>query len=164
MALQSTTALANITLQSPSNTVTFSNIPQEYRDLVLFFDGAATAGTEIMTLQVNNDTASNYPWVRAGGNGSSTFSSIGSSSVPVIFSNNALTSAQSSSIVQIFDYTATDKHKNIIVRENNNAANPAVVMYVARWANTSAINFIRISLNANSFEVGSAFSLYGRIA
>lgn len=164
MALQSMTALASITLQQASASVTFSGVPQNYRDLILDFDGAATAGTNILSAQVNGDTAANYPWVRAGGNGSGTFSSTGSSFIPVIFSNDALTTVRSNSIVQFFDYSQTNKHKTILVRENNNASNPAVAMYAVRWASTSGITSITLSLNANSFIPGTTFDLYGRIA
>jgi len=166
MALQSMTALANITLGEASSSVLFSNISQNYRDLVLVFDGTATADVSSLRVQANADTGSNYSFTRAGGNGSTTFSSAPTSDfVPLVWSNNALNTTKSNAILQVMDYSATNKHKAFLVRENNN--NPtgsAVVMYASRWANTAAINQLRIFVVGNSIASGSTFSLYGRIA
>jgi hypothetical protein len=166
MALQSMTALASITLQEASASVTFSGIPQNYRDLILVFDGTATASASSLRVEVNGDTASNYSFVRAGGNGSSTFSSsVTAAYLPLVWSNQELGTTRSNAILQAMDYSATDRHKTFLLRENNNnTSGTAVVMYGLRWANTTAINQLRIFVAANSITAGSTFNLYGRIA
>jgi hypothetical protein len=155
--------LANITLGSSASSVTFSSIPATYRDLVLVFDGTATASGSSLRLEANADTGTNYSLIRAGGNGSSTFSSTATTNhVPLIWSNQELGTTRSNAIAQVMDYSATDKHKTFLVRENNhNASGPAVVMYAARWANTAAITQLRVFVAANNIASGTTLSLYG---
>ena len=69
------------------------------------------------------------------------------------------------SIAQIMDYSATDKHKTVLVRGNYDQ--PSVGRFVeaqaSRWANTAAINSIAVSSTSN-LGVGSRIDLYGVIA
>ena len=60
------------------------------------------------------------------------------------------------------DYGATDKHKTIISRSDNPAAQTTVV--TNRWANTAAITSVAVTAGASSYSSGSTFSLYGVIA
>jgi hypothetical protein len=165
MALQSMTALASITLKEASTSVIFSGIPQGYRDLILVFNGAATASPSGLRIEINSDTGSNYYFVRAGGNGSTTFSSSPITNYsPLIYSNQELGTIRSNAILQLMDYSSTNKQKTFLLRENNNnSSGTAVVMHAGRWANTAAINRLRVFIAANSIAVGSTFSLYGRI-
>ena len=64
--------IQTITLTASSASVTFSNIPQNFTDLVLVVAGTYTTGaTNDSVLQFNSDTNSNYSWVRLLGNGTS---------------------------------------------------------------------------------------------
>ena len=63
-------------LGSNTHSVTFSNIPQTYTDLILVFNGSITVYNYIQ-VQVGNgsiDTGANYSGTIVGGNGSSAFS------------------------------------------------------------------------------------------
>jgi hypothetical protein len=57
------------------------------------------------------------------------------------------------------DYSATDKHKTVLIRQNS-VADSAFAMG-ARWANTAAITSIQLSLGAATFSTGTTFALYG---
>jgi hypothetical protein len=155
-------SLATITLGSTDAEIIFSSIPATYRDLVLVFSGTSTTSTAAK-VQVNADTASNYSFVRAGGTGSTTFSSSSTiNHLQLVVANAELSSTVSNSVIQMMDYSATDKHKSFLIRENNNnPSGPAVLMYANRWANTAAINQIRAFTDAGAFAIGSTFSLYG---
>ena len=60
----------------------------------------------------------------------------------------------------LLDYSATDKHKTILVRFGSNSDSIALAA-AGRWASTSAITSIRIYRETGSFAIGSTFELYG---
>jgi hypothetical protein len=159
------TPLATVTLASNTSSVTFTGIPATYRDLIFVFAGTATAQSS-SRFRMNGITGSNYSFVRAGGNGSTTFSSAPTDTYfPLVWSNSELSTTQSNAIVQIMDYSATDKHKTVLIREtNNNPSGPAVTMYAGRLDTTSAITSLTALVSANNFATGSTFSLYGVIS
>jgi hypothetical protein len=65
-------------------------------------------------------------------------------------------------IFQIMDYSATDKHKTTLGRVNR--SNGIALAGASRWASNTAVSSLVVTLSANSFSIGSTFSLYGRIA
>lgn len=155
-------ALATITLASTDSEVIFSSIPATYRDLILVIQAKSTTGNPAVVARFNSDTGTNYPYVRMTGNGSSAASA---SITTDTFLNLAAafginTSGNGNIIAQIMDYSATDKHKAVLVR--NNDAGLGVEAIGGRWANTNAINTISIfNTSSISFASGSTFSLYG---
>jgi hypothetical protein len=160
MAIQSMTALASITLQQATASISFSTIPQNYRDLILVVNGKIVSGADAFTLQFNGDTGNNYNYVQftGGGSSASTFAVL---STPFARLGSIFT-GDGSFYGQIFDYSATDKHKTILGR--GSTASSGVHMTASRWANTNAINSIRVFPNGETFAAGSTFNLYGRIA
>jgi hypothetical protein len=161
MALQSMTALASITLQQASTSVVFSGIPENYRDLVIEVTGTGSSSGEYY-LRFNNDSGSNYssvvmyapPVTRGSGTGATYIgASIGPSSPqPTIF--------------QIIDYSATNKHKTVLHRTGLIVADGTfyVSANVNRWANTTGIASCSFTMPSGSFNSGSTFDVYGRIA
>jgi hypothetical protein len=162
MALQSMTALASITLQEASTSVTFSGIPQNYRDLVLVIDAQLSANGG-GSIRLNADSGTNYSQVMM--LGQSVVES-GSETAAQFYGNwsNGLSGTKYMLIFQLFDYSVTDKHKNIIMRSGytNTNSNTFSETKVGRWSNTAAVN--SITLPNNTFATGSTLSLYGRIA
>jgi hypothetical protein len=154
------TALANITLGSSAATVTFGSIPATYRDLIVVINFGTTASVGDVGIRFNGDTGTNYTYVEAFGSGSSTGSSAGSRSYNVIGYLTSVT--RIATIAQIMDYSATDKHKTTLTRENDAAG--TLRMLATRWANTAAVTSLSIITQTNTFATGSTFSLYGVIA
>jgi hypothetical protein len=165
MALQSTTTLATITLQSASSEVVFSGIPANYRDLILISEMKTLSSTASAYLKFNGISA-NYSTILMRGNGSDTVSSNAGATTDRLFiaySTEPTTSNATNSIVQIIDYSATEKHKTILQRSNNAA--DAVEALVGRYASTAPITSITVGMDSSlSFAAGSTFSLYGVIA
>lgn len=166
MAAPAMQAIANITLSAASATVTFSNIPQTYRDLVLVCNVIAdTAGDDIM-LRLNSDiTNGNYARVLMSGNGASTYSVTGASQdMPrITYYGSSSTSERSSHKTEIFDYATTDKHKTYLTRSNRAGSGTDAV--ATRWASTAAVT--TLSLNnavSGGFGATSTFTLYGVLA
>jgi hypothetical protein len=62
-------------------------------------------------------------------------------------------------LMSVMDYSATDKHKSVLIR--NNDAGTGTMAQVSRWPIMSAITTVAISMNTGSFAVGSTFALYG---
>lgn len=147
--------LQTITLGATASTVTFGSIPNTYKDLVLVVNGTSTAGTNNMSSRFNSDSGSNYSSVFMGAD-TGTFSGTGSGTA---IDNGAFTSNRTQTIVQLMDYSATDKHKTTLTR--NNVPAQFVIAYAGRWANTSAVTTWTLLNSGASFSAGTTFSLYG---
>ena len=154
MATSTYTPIASITLGSSASSVTFSSIPQDYRDLVLVFNGTVDNGFSF-ELRFNSDSTGHYSFVRARGTGSTADSESGTTDTGIRSTGGDLTN-KTITIQQIMDYSATDKHKTVITRDNSNRTS----MIAARWPDTSAVTTIDAVTNGN-FDTGSTFALYG---
>jgi hypothetical protein len=57
------------------------------------------------------------------------------------------------------DYSATDKHKTVLVRSNIPA--DTVAAHAVRWANTAAITTVGVAAISGTWSAGTTFALYG---
>jgi hypothetical protein len=152
------TALANVTLGSSATTVTFSSIGQGFRDLVLVITGTQAVDSGIVDMRINADSGSNYSRVYMEGNGSTASSTSATSSFLRASGNsNHFNQTRSSIIYNIMDYSATDKHKSLLIRTDNASLISGAV--AARWASTSAIT--SLILYSDGFQASSTLALYG---
>jgi hypothetical protein len=149
------TQINSITLAAASSSVTFASIPQNYRDLILTVDGTSTLLTNVY-IRFNSDSGTSYSYVYAWGNGSSTESAASNLSS---ISQLGLGPTKSNSLLQIMDYSATDKHKACLVRANVGLS--FIQMAAERWANTSAITTLQIFPAQGVINSGTTFTLYG---
>jgi hypothetical protein len=147
------TALATVTLGSSAASVTFSSIPATYRDLVLVINMAGTS-SGYMNLVINSDS-SNFTRVYAVGSSGGALSAADSTS----FFGGFSSSFNNLQILNFMDYSATDKHKTILIRENIGGSDTA--MDTIRWASTSAITTIQIGTPSGDFASTSTLALYG---
>jgi hypothetical protein len=146
-------ALANTTLSSNTGTVTFSNIPNTYRDLVAVINVVGLTGTP---------TARGGYMTFNGAGGSAVYMesglSSGTSEMLMPFSTN-----HGVFIINIMDYSATDKHKTILARAGT-AASSSLWLIAGRYASTNAVTsiaFIGPDDTSDQFLSGSTFALYG---
>ena len=153
------TPLAEITLGSSVTSVTFSSISGSYRDLILVFNGSASA-SENMRFRFNGST-SGYTAVEAAGSGSNTAAgtepATGAGYVTINYPS--VSSGQTVGVYQFMDYSVTDKHKTVLLRNNNSDWGTSMV--AARWANTAAVTSIQLYPNDGTFNSGCTFALYG---
>jgi hypothetical protein len=155
------TPLATVTLGSSTSSVTFSSIPATYRDLILIITAQRTGSPVNMGLRFNGDTGSNYSQVYMTSTGSTTYSgTVSATNAQIDVYPYAPSTGFNNYILQIMDYSATDKHKTFL-RRTNEAGN-ATEAAAHRWANTAAITSINLAMS--SMNTGSTFSLYGVIA
>lgn len=149
------------TLSTDASSVSFASISSSYKDIILIIEAGCTTTAELYC-QLNNDTSSNYFWVTAGGNGSTTISQTsGGSTNGMRFTERG--TYTSSNLVQhtihFLDYSVTDKHKIVLVRNNAPAAGTSLI--TTRYASTDAITTILLYPNSGQFTSGSTFYLYG---
>ena len=161
MALQSTTAIATITLQQNSSTVTFSGIPNNYRDLIVTIGGGVVSGGSNTYLRFNGDQGGNYNSIRMFGTGSATGTTLyqGETFLRV----GDLWAGQNAVHIDLFDYSSTNKHKPYVSRSNG--ALNTVICHAGRWANIpDPISQITVLVDSGLISAGTVISLYGRIA
>jgi len=157
--------ISSNTLTTSAVSVTFSDIPQRYNDLLIKMS-ARSSGTNTLNIRISfNSTESGYSSTSLYGTGSGSgtqtltggtfFNPYGvqPNSYPV----NSFASAE----LYIPSYTVS-QNKPIglfAVTDNNNIVS-YMMAFSGLWSNTSAINNITIS-DPNSFSSNSSFYLYG---
>lgn len=146
-------SLATLTLTSASATVTFSSIPATFRDLIVVCNFSGSTAAQ-MILRFNGDTGANYSGVFMSGSPSGAVSG----TLTNFFTN--IRTSQNATILQVMDYSATNKHKTTLIRANNGDFGE-VAAQATRYASNSAITSVALLTNAGTISIGSTFSLYG---
>lgn len=154
--------LATVTLASSASSVTFSNIPSTYRDLIFVYSGTNSDSNAGMVGQFNGDSSASYSTVQMNGfsSGPNAASNSGGTGADFFFGSTERTSG----IVQIMDYSATNKHKTALVRTDVGGGVGATRAAAIRYANTNAITSITVSRSGATISTGATFSLYGIVA
>ena len=159
MATPTYTPLATTTLSAAASSVTFSSIDQSYGDLILVAATSSSSSTNNVDLVLNSDTGSKYSTVSMDGDGSVTDSQLDSRTFFRLTEGISMDTNSSTIIIQFMEYSATDKHKTILVRFNDGA--DEVLAIAGRFADTSGITSLQFTVPGTSFATGSTFSLYG---
>lgn len=146
-------SIATIVGDGSSDTLTFSNIPSTYKNLQIRLVGRVTASTTVenVALFFNNDTGSNYSnaYAYGAGNGQNqAFAGYNTATTGIrtmgrIPGTSVTSSAFGLSIIDILDYSNTDKNKTascLTGWENNGNGESWVGSGV--WTNNTAINRI----------------------
>jgi hypothetical protein len=117
--------------------------------------------TDRHEIRYNNDSGANYSFVLMSGSGSAASSYADSNKTSLNYGqlNISMGANPILHIHQLFDYSATDKHKSVLDRLNEPTS--GVEAYAYRYASTSAVNQIEAFPNTGNFAVGSTFNLYG---
>ena len=163
MATPTYIPLATVTLAASSSTVYFTEISQDYSDLILVVNGACTPAGDDPRILLNGDAGGNYANVFAYGLGNNNTGSsssndgqnridIGSGSWSNTFNNLF--------IAQFCDYSATDKHTTVLIR-GQGSQYTRVAMQAARWKNTAAVTSMTVKMPAYAFAAGTTFKLFG---
>jgi len=149
---------------SSSTSVDFQSIPATMRDIVVIFNAKSSdASTERnLFYRFNADTTgANYFGVDAYAYASG-FTSSSFNALPDIVYMPRSGDAMAIATMQIFDYSATDKHKTLLRRFNTEGSPTDLAgMGAHRWANTAAVNRITFYTTSGAIAQGSTISLYG---
>lgn len=146
-----------------ASSISFSSIPSTYKHLQLRVITGSNPGGYNSGLRFNSDSGSNYYGHALYGSGSTAGSfSLGSQTFASISFNGISNTEFSPTIVDILDYTNTNKNKVIrsLTGRNNNASGDIYLMS-GSWGNTNAITDITIVAPSATFIQYSSFALYG---
>jgi len=160
MATPTYELIETTTVSVDTITVTFSSIPQTFRDLVLICSNvnSSSAGGSTMRFNLNNDNTANYDAVWMYGDGTTVDSDKDISNFYIRFSTSGgdiANNADALLITNIMDYSQTDKHTTVLVRRNDQNK---VLALAGRWKNTDAVTQIDVKSN---IAAGTVLSLYG---
>ena len=147
------------TLASATASVTFSSIPQGYRDLILVADYSATSAG--YTKVFMNLATSSYSSTSMRGNGSTTgaYAVNGDSYLAPSFPLEELDTNKAQLIMNFFDFSLTDKHKSGLFRLNKSTQQVNAGAF--RWGQTTALTSIKLEASGTTYASGSTFTLYG---
>ena len=151
------TLIDSVTLTSSASSVTFSSISATGKgDLFISVDALHATQNSVQSIRFNGDSA-NYYMVSMLGDGSSAQSYSGSDTL--IYSETPVgTATRANYTFQIQDFSASDKHKSVLIRGNRSDANTSAT--AGRWASTSAITSLVLFPAAGSYAATSTFHLY----
>ena len=151
--------IATQTLGSSAASVTFSNLPTIYTDLVLVINGSS-ANDSNGQIQFNGDTGNNYSMTVLQGNGSSATSSRTSSTSNFLgFTTGTGSAAPGVGVTNIMNYTNNSTFKTSLSRHGASTTSTRAV--VGLWRSTRPIYEIRIFTDNTNFAIGTVFTLYG---
>ncbi len=158
--------IATTTLSTGTATITFSNIPQNYEHLQVRASVLTSINGFIVGLRLNSDSGFNYTTHRLNGNGSAVAAAADTSlTYARLFGQSTGTSTTSPTamLVDILDYTNTNKYTTIRALAGcDKNGDGEVSLQSSLWLNTNAISSIQFRLDvAGNMEVGTSFALYG---
>ena len=164
-------SIASATATGSSNTITFSSIPSTYQHLqvrAITKNADAGSGFSSFEMRMNGDSASNYPYHRIYGDGTTIYSQgydaagggLGVYLAPL--TTTGLTNIFAAMILDIHDYASTTKNKTVRTFIGGDAnGSGQIVLTSSVWLNTSAITSLSFFIFARNFAAGTVFSLYG---
>lgn len=158
-----------------SSTITFSNIPQNYKHLQIRSMGISTTTSpesgQGVYITFNGDSGSNYSRHALEGDGSTTFlTGVANSTIMYIRSQMVTAGGITAGvgITDIHDYASTTKNKTMRAfsggdRNSTATVNCFVGLYSGLWMNTNAITSISLQAASGLFSTTSTFALYGMV-
>ena len=161
------TKIASQTSSGSSGTITFSNIPQNFTDLVLVSSILGTVNDRGVFLRFNSDTGSNYSATSIQADGSRYSSGRESSQTWLrilgYYFGVSTSTNYSMNITNIMNYSNSTAYKTILSRNNNieNGGGNETSAFVSLWRSTSSISSLSVIIYSGNFATGSTFTLYG---
>lgn len=153
--------LASTTLSSPTSIVSFTSIPQTYKEIVFSISAFATSSSQSFQMYYNNDTGSNYFWGFTSGGGGSRIHSENNSSSFILWPNSVIPAWDADNAgYEIFipDYAETSKCKTFVGQgfTLGSSSQTTGVYYL-----TNAITGVYFKAGTANFATGSTFNLWG---
>jgi hypothetical protein len=147
-----------------SANVEFTSIPGTYTHLQVRGIARSTSTECDIKVQLNGDTGSNYAYHRLQGNGSATGADGASSQTTMFYCGriNASASVFGANIIDILDYTNTNKNTTLRALMGFDANGSGYAsLGTGLWMNTNAVTSIKLIPHAGNFAQYSQFALYG---
>ena len=160
------TPVASQTLSASASSVTFSNIPQDYTDLVMVCQFSGASSGQSPYLQINGDTGTTYSGTLLTGNGTTAASSRYSSDTQISDNSKGISTTAGANIItwQFQNYSNSTTYKTVLFRTTamDGASYQGVTAGVGLWRSTSSITSIKFYLSGSvNLASGTTVSLYG---
>lgn len=151
--------IASQTLSSATTTVTFSNLPQAFTDIVMQIVQVGSLGGQV-SVRLNGSSSSIYSGTILRGNASGA-SSFRRTSQTAFFLENGSSTEPSLASVSLFSYTSTNVYKTLLMQQSD-----MDISYVNRevglWQSASAVTSVSFTAaSSNGLLSGTTFALYG---
>ena len=165
-ATNSYESIATFTLASTSTGVTFSSIPATFKHLQLRIT-ANVSTTDAINFQFNSDTGNTYALHRLEGNGASASASSSTtrSSIAILTGAGFASTASTfgASIVDILDYTSTNKNKTVrALSGSDRNGSGGIELDSGLWfATPAAISSIYVYPSSGNMAINTSIALYG---
>jgi hypothetical protein len=161
--------LGSFTTTTGLSQVTFSNIPQNYTDLVLVTSAIANAtGADIFVVNINGDsttTNTNYSFTDLYGTGSAAGSYRTTNSPGFTMGNMSGPSSTEwcPTIFNFNNYSNNTTFKTVLTRSGSATTSGLYVdLFSGTWRSTQPINSIALrTVNGYGIKAGTTFNLYG---
>jgi hypothetical protein len=166
-------SIATLSGNGSSSQLTFSSIPSTYTHLQirLIIRGVRSFASEQLYIRLNGDGGGNYRYHYMYGDGTSAISGASGSGDTVFLVNeipaaNETANIYSTSVIDLLDYTNTNKNKTMrsLSGYNNNGNTGNYVDRVwfgsGLWINTAAVTSLTV-LSNGAFTSGTSIALYG---
>lgn len=157
-----------VTTGGTTSSIGFDGIPQTYQDLMLVSSAHTTFGsaTATQSLYINATGATGWSQTQFGGDGSSAYSSRGTTAsvtygnIITIPGGSTNSSIFNSYVAHILNYRSSTA-KTVISRNAVDLNGSGTTeLYAALWNNTAAVASVAISVNG-TFLAGTTATLYG---
>lgn len=150
-------------------TIDFTSIPATYKHLQIRFIARGTSANVLITqgFRINSDTGANYANHRLVATGNTMYAQNSTSDTQgyigaTAAASNSNANIYSANIIDILDYSNTNKYKTIrLLSGVNDGTNEELQMRSSVWMNTVAISSVSLFLASGSFATNSSFALYG---
>lgn len=158
-------SIETYTLSSAQSSVTFSSIPATFKHLQVRCFAQSSHSTNVAGyIRLNgNTTITDYSTHLIDGNGSSVSAYGAADDYPQFTIPHSSTSTFSACVIDILDYTNTNKYKTIRSLSGFDANGSGLVRFNsgALYSNTNAITEINIIGSTGNLTQYSSFALYG---
>lgn len=159
---QTYTLIQEQVLASPTNTVTLSNIPATYEDLLIEVVATNATTAANFDLRINGDTSNAYSYTYLAGSGSAAVSGRASNTSYIGDYGSGISNTEPRThYYNIMSYSNSNVFKTILAR--GNGAGSYVEAYVGLWSFTTVVNSVTLLVRggASNIASGSTFRLYG---
>jgi hypothetical protein len=153
--------IASQTLASATASVTFSNIPQGYTDLIIeVVIGNSANGTRDLQWKLNGDSGSNYSSTSIESEGSAVYSGRDTNFTYLRSNGSSNNTPSNYTRINFMNYSNATTFKSMISRSH--AVSWYVITKTLLWRNTSPItSIVFTSESSSNFVTGSTFNMYG---
>lgn len=160
------------TLATSAASVTFTGLGSysDYKHLQIRAVTRTTraSSNDVVLLNFNSDTGSNYAWHSLRGNGSAVSSGAGTSQTYIQLGITQTTDNAADAfgplVADILDFSSSSKNTTVRSLSGQTTGNTFIDLRSGLWNSTSAVTSMELTQFGTNFVAGSRFSIYGRRA